>query len=156
MDHVGIKSTFNRICEKYIGINLNDVRKFVETCVNCQRESLPNLQRSITLIIPDYVRERLIVDTIDITFYRHNNNDYRYIFTFFDSFSKYAWAYPARNKNGETFLSILRYHFYFEGTWAKLHSDNGGEFFNRATLEVLSEFNIEFVVFDLIIPSHRV
>ena len=62
--------------------------------------------------------------------YAEANNGYNYIFTFIDSFTKYAWARPAINKTSDTFAKMLKNHFYNEGNRDILHTDNGTEFNN--------------------------
>ncbi|KAG0434341.1 hypothetical protein DMUE_5223, partial [Dictyocoela muelleri] len=76
LDHVGTYPTYKRVAEKFIGISFLDVKEFIDRCSNCIRDTLPNIIPSITPILPDFVRERLIVVTIDLSSYREFNDDY--------------------------------------------------------------------------------
>lgn len=145
VDHARSRAVFNRLREAYFGVTANDVDEVLKRCNNCIRETPPAFIESITPIIPSYPRERLIVDTVDLSVYSHQNNGFKYIFTMIDSFTKFGWVYSAPNKNSETFSSILRKHFYKEGTWELFHTDNGGEFINNNVKEVLDYFKISSI-----------
>ncbi|KAG0433365.1 Pro-Pol polyprotein, partial [Dictyocoela muelleri] len=144
-DHVGPRGTYEKVNRIYSGIKYDDVQGFILTCQNCIRERPPSILTSITPIIPSYQRERLIVDTIDMSVYANHNENYKYIFTFIDSFSKFAWSYPSKRKDGVTFAKILSSHIYNEGLWTILHTDNGGEFINNNVNEILEKFNIKSI-----------
>ncbi|KAG0422078.1 Gypsy retrotransposon integrase-like protein 1, partial [Dictyocoela muelleri] len=131
LDHVGARSTYIRISNYYDGISYGKVKDFVSRCNGCQLERLPAFVPEIRPILSSYPRERLIVDTIDMRQYADQNNQYKYIFTMIDSFSKFGWCYKALNKSSECFSKILENHFYLEGKWDILHTDNGGEFENE-------------------------
>ncbi|KAG0438158.1 Gag-Pol polyprotein [Dictyocoela muelleri] len=101
--------------------------------------------QSITQILADYVRERILVDTVDLSAYSAYNDNFRYIFVMVDSFSKYAWAYPSLLKDERSFSLILRRNFYKEGYLSFFHSDNGCEFVNNLVTALLNQFNVKAV-----------
>ncbi|KAG0429948.1 Pro-Pol polyprotein [Dictyocoela muelleri] len=144
-DHAGIKATFNRVRSYAYGITYSDVSDVLKSCVNCLREIPPLQNPSISPIVPHFPRERLIVDTIDMRIYSHHNDEYKYIFTFIDSFTKFGWAYISKRKDSESFSKILLKHFYTEGLWSIFHTDNGTEFVNSAVHAILEKFNIASV-----------
>ncbi|KAF7684862.1 Gag-Pro-Pol polyprotein [Cucumispora dikerogammari] len=78
--------------------------------------------------IPSCIRERLIVDAIDLSQYAESNNGIRYIFTMVDSFSKFSFCYPTERKTSTNFLKAVTHLYMHEGCWRILHSDNDGEF----------------------------
>ncbi|KAG0427089.1 hypothetical protein DMUE_5926 [Dictyocoela muelleri] len=97
-DHAGIKTTFSRVKAHTYGINYIDVVVFLKNCENCLKER-PQVQNTgITLIIPNLLRKILLVDTIVVKIYSEHNDGYKYIFTFIDSFTKFAWAYISKTK----------------------------------------------------------
>ncbi|KAG0439338.1 Pro-Pol polyprotein [Dictyocoela muelleri] len=98
LDHVGPRETYERISKTYCGICYEDVIEHISNCENCMRERPPTYDNSVTPIIPSYKRERLIIDTIDMSSYSDHNENYKYIFIFIDSFSKFAWAYQQKEK----------------------------------------------------------
>ncbi|KAG0442635.1 Pro-Pol polyprotein [Dictyocoela muelleri] len=144
-DHAGIRTTFDRIKSFAYGITLKDVGRVLNRCENCIRERPPQICRGVNPIVPNYPRERLIVDTIDMRMYSDHNDEFKYIFTFIDSFTKFGWAYKSKKKDAESFSKILLNHFYEEGLWTIFHSDNGREFVNSKVTEILKKFNIRSV-----------
>ncbi|KAG0430173.1 Pro-Pol polyprotein [Dictyocoela muelleri] len=107
-DHIGIYATYLRVSAKYFGILLKDVEVFIKSCTRCMQEKLPEMIQSITPILPDYVRERILVDTVDLSAYSAYNINFRYMFVMVDYFSKYAWAYPSLLKDARSFSLIFR------------------------------------------------
>ena len=145
-DHIGGKNLYLRIKEKFIGISRDECLNFVRNCVRCQRaQQIDTRPIQITPIIPNYPRERLIIDAIDMRPYRNQNNNLAYIFTFIDSFTKFGWAYEAQDKSGQTFSSILNFHIQKEGKWRKIHTDNGREFVNENVNIILRKYNIDIL-----------
>ena len=53
-------------------------------------------------IIPKYKDECWSIDLIDKTSLSKYNNGYKFIFTIIDNYTKYAWAIPIKNKQGDT------------------------------------------------------
>ncbi|KAF7685327.1 Gag-Pol polyprotein [Cucumispora dikerogammari] len=73
-------------------------------------------------------------------------NDWkRYLFTFIDSFSKFAFVFPSVRRDSESVLKNLKELIYSEGPWKIFHSDNGGEFTSNNIKSFLEEFNIRDV-----------
>ncbi|KAF7684820.1 hypothetical protein CDIK_4431 [Cucumispora dikerogammari] len=84
--HIGINALREQIIRNYSGISTNAIKSYVKACVECQRELIPAPNIPLTSIVPSYIRERLMVDTVDLTEYAHSNDQKKYIFTFIDSF----------------------------------------------------------------------
>ncbi|KAG0427963.1 Pro-Pol polyprotein [Dictyocoela muelleri] len=145
VDHARVRPTFERVKSAFVGITVNDVKSVLNVCINCLRETPPNLQQGITPILSNYCHERLIVDTIDLRIYAEHNDGFNYVFTMIDSFSKFGWIYKSKRKDSNSFSKILMKHFYREGLWSKFHSDNGGEFVNNQVDNILEQFNIESI-----------
>ena len=99
----------------------------------------------------NYKRNRVIVHGIDIQFqadlvdmsmYTKKNDNFKYMLTCIDFFSKYAWTRVLKNKTGvevtKAFESILK-----EGRIPqKLQTDRGEEFFNKYFQDVTIKYNI--------------
>ena len=73
-----------------------------------------------------------------------NNKSYRYIFIVIDSFSKYLWAIPLKNKHSQTitneFSNILSTS---KRKPLKIESDRGTEFYNNVFQNFLKAKNIQ-------------
>ena len=142
VDHASSRVTFTRISEKYDGITHERVHELISNCNSCRLDTVPAVIPAITPIIASYPRERLIVDAVNLSRYSQNNDGYCYLFNFIDSFTKYAWSYPARDKSADTFNKILMKHFYSEGKSDIFHSDNGTEFRNSLVLSTSNRWGI--------------
>ena len=114
--------------KEYIGISTNSIYNYVRACFSCQRESVPAPTLPLTPIISNFIRERLIVDTIDVSEYAESNMNKKYIFTMIDSFKKFVWCYTVERKSSSAFLEAIKDLYYTEVSWKIFHSDNGGEF----------------------------
>jgi len=80
--------------------------------------------------------------------------DYKYILTIIDLYTKYAWAFPLKNKTGNTVKSTFEELFEEEPDRIngqspaprrpkKLYVDHGSEFYNKTFLDFLKHNNIE-------------
>ena len=98
-------------------------------------------------IIPLYKDETWSADLIDKSSLSKYNNNYKFILTVIDIFTKYAWAIPLKNKSG---LSITNGFKLVLGENpqggsksrkpAKLWVDRGSEFYNKTFKSLLKEY----------------
>ena len=71
--------------------------------------------------------------------YSKENDDYEYILTCIDAFSKYAWAIPLKNKNSESVKDAFE-KIFKERKPKKIQTDLGKEFHN-SQIQRLFDFN---------------
>ncbi len=73
------------------------------------------------------------------------DEDYKYILTVIDLYTKYAWAFPLKNKTGNTIKNTFEDLFEEEPDRIpkKLYVDHGSEFYNKTFLDFLKQNNIE-------------
>ena len=98
-------------------------------------------------IIPLYKDETWSADLIDKSSLSKYNNNYKFILTVIDIFTKYAWAIPLKNKSGLSitngFKIVLSEHS-LGGSEPrkpeKLWVDRGSEFYNKTFKSLLKEF----------------
>ena len=98
-------------------------------------------------IIPLYKDETWSADLIDKSSLSKYNNNYKFILTVIDIFTKYAWAIPLKNKSG---LSITNGFKLVLGKNPqggsqprkpeKLWVDRGSEFYNKTLKSLLKEY----------------
>ncbi|KAF7700675.1 hypothetical protein CDIK_0885 [Cucumispora dikerogammari] len=88
--HLERNSLRSEIYKKHVGISAKRIATYVDSCLSWRRELVPTPILPLTSIIPNYIRERLIVDTIDLSKYSDMNEKIMYVFTMIDSFSKFA------------------------------------------------------------------
>lgn len=82
------------------------------------------------------------IDLVEMGMFEKENNGFRFLLTVIDTFSKYAWALPIRNKSSieveKAMETILK-----EGRIPKnIQSDDGKEFFNKNFQKLMQKHNI--------------
>ena len=98
-------------------------------------------------IIPLYKHETWSADLIDKSSLSKYNNNYKFIITVIDIFTKYAWAIPLKNKSGLSitngFIIVLSEHPQGGSEPRKpekLWVDRGSEFYNKTFKSLLTEY----------------
>lgn len=112
-----------------------------------------NQQDTYTLHKParrKFIRERVYVhdideqwqaDLVEMIPYASENDQYKYLLTVVDCFSKYAWAIPIKNKTGDETLRAFQILFK-ERKPLKLQTDKGSEFYNSKLNKLFKTENI--------------
>ena len=98
-------------------------------------------------IIPLYKDETWSADLIDKSSLSKYNNNYKFILTVIDIFTKYAWAIPLKNKSGLSitngFKIVLSEHPQGGSEPRKpekLWVDRGSEIYNKTFKSLLKEY----------------
>ena len=98
-------------------------------------------------IIPLYKDESWSADLIDKSSLSKSNNNYKFILTVIDKFTKYAWAIPLNNKSDlsitDGFKIVLSEHPQGGSEprkSEKLWVDRGSEFYNKTFKSLLKEY----------------
>ena len=98
-------------------------------------------------IIPLYKDETSSADLIDKSSLSKYNNNYKFILTVIDIFTKYSWAIPLKNKSGLSitngFKIVLSEHPQSGSEPRKpekLWVDRGSEFYNKTLKSLLKEY----------------
>jgi hypothetical protein len=103
-------------------------------------------------IIKKYQRRRVVVkeideiwgaDLVDMGFCKDKNDDYRYILTVIDCFSKYAWAVALKNKDAQTVTDAFMKIFEGGRICQKAWVDMGSEFYNSTLKKLFLKLNVE-------------
>ena len=126
--HLGRKRTAHRLQERFIWPGMRrDVRAFCESCVPCQRRSVPgpSMKASLETETPSEPFDRV---GIDITEMPTSSRGNRYALVIMDYFSKYVRVYPLKDQVTETVLDALMDWVYAFGAPKRLHSDQGRQF----------------------------
>jgi transposase InsO family protein len=81
-------------------------------------------------------------DLIDMQALSNVNSGYKYIFVIIDCFSKYAWAFPLKQKTKEIVSTVFK-TFLAKGRLPKnLQTDMGKEFYNNVFSKIIKKYNI--------------
>jgi hypothetical protein len=81
-------------------------------------------------------------DLVDMQKYKTVNNNYRFLLTVIDIFSKHAWVIPLKDKYGQTVTAAFAQIFSAGRKPVKLQTDAGKEFFNRYMVKLVAENNV--------------
>lgn len=84
------------------------------------------------------------MDLVDLQSIKKYNNNFKYILTAIDCFSKFAWAQPLKDKTGNSIVEAVKEIFKSGRKPLKLHTDQGKEFTNRLFQKFLKDNNISF------------
>ena len=98
-------------------------------------------------IIPLYKDETWSADLIDRSSLSKYNNNYNFILTVIDIFTKYAWDIPLKNKSGLSITNVFKIVLseHPQGGFEprkpeKLWVDRGSEFYNKTFKSLLKEY----------------
>ncbi|KAF7685894.1 hypothetical protein CDIK_3356 [Cucumispora dikerogammari] len=71
--HMSRNALREAVNKKYIGFSTNSIYNYARACFLCQRVSVSSPTLPLTPIIHNFIRERFIVDTIDVSEYAKSN-----------------------------------------------------------------------------------
>ncbi len=71
-----------------------------------------------------------------------DNNNYKFIITIIDIFSKKAWSFKLKKKTGDAIVNVMK-PFFFKNKCKRIEFDQGTEFYNRKFLELLKRNKIK-------------
>ena len=91
-------------------------------------------------IIPLYKDETWSADLIDKSSLSKYNNNYKFILTVIDIFTKYAWASPLKKKSGLSITNGFKAILSEGRKPEKLWVDRGSEFYNKTFKSLLKEY----------------
>lgn len=88
------------------------------------------------------IDETFQIDLVEMIPYANQNQQFKYILTIIDIFSKYAWAYPLKSKKGKEVAREMERVFKSGRIPKNIHSDMGKEFYNSEFNRLMNKYNI--------------
>ena len=96
-------------------------------------------------VISNHIDHIWGIDLITMIKYAKQNNNYKYILTVIDFFSKYSWCYPLKNKNSNKIINSFKDIFKkSKGSPSMIQSDEGSEFTNKHIQKFFKDNNIKW------------
>ena len=142
---IGRDRFFGLLKNIYIGISRRDVANFL---ANQEVHQLTTRIRKSPVSLPIVSRkpmERWQIDLIDMKKYKSPQNRFtKYVLTVVDTFSKYAWVEPLKNKEGITVSKAMKSIITTAGSPEIIQSDNGKEFLSEFD-RMLEQYNIKHI-----------
>ena len=84
------------------------------------------------------------IDLVEMLPYSHQNKGYKYILTVIDTFSKFAYAQPVKNKTALMVTEAMKKILEISKTPPNLiQSDKGSEFFNKEFQQLIDKYEIK-------------
>ena len=96
-------------------------------------------------VISNHIDHIWGIDLITMIKYSKQNNNYKYILTVIDFFSKHSWCYPLKNKNSNEIINSFKDVFKKSKRKPKMiQSDEGTEFTNKQVQKFFNDNNIKW------------
>ena len=96
-------------------------------------------------VISNHIDHIWGINLITMMKYSKQNNNYKYILTVIDFFSKHSWCYPLKNKNYNEIINSLKDIFKKSKRKPKMiQSDEGTEFTNKQVQKFFNDNNIKW------------
>ena len=132
MGHLGVERVLALARERFYWPHMRrGIDNFIHYTCRCLKQRRPNLPTREPLQ-PIVTTAPLQMLSIDFVHLERSSGGYEYILVVVDHFTKYAQAYPTRNKTAVTAADRIFNDFIPRfGFPEKLHHDMGGEFENR-------------------------
>ena len=96
-------------------------------------------------VISNHIDHIWGIDLITMIKYSKQNNNYKYILTVIDFFSKHSWCYPLKNKNYNEMINSFKDIFKKSKREPNfIQSDEGSEFTNKIVQKFFNDNNIKW------------
>lgn len=140
--HSGIRSMKHLLCKKYIWKNMSkEIDNYVKTCETCGRSLPRKRQKEFYHNRAERENEKWQIDLIGP--FKTSQNGYKYILNCLDTFTRYLYTQPIRNKTSKEIKRALTDILGVEKIIPEIiTSDNGLEFKNSEILDFAKNNNI--------------
>lgn len=142
---------YKRINPSHPSITLNDVQRFLSKQISAQRMYKRSTKRRPPPANTTHgitgPNQRAQMDLADLSSLSQYNFNFKWILIIIDVYSKYAVAFPMKNKLSSTVANYLQQFFTSQTSFQPrvIQSDRGSEFIASKTQSTLKQLNIKQV-----------
>lgn len=141
-------SSFDKLYSQAKNIDKNIKKKDVKVWLEQQptytlhRPARKRYPRNKVLV--SAIDEQFQVDLVDLQSLSKYNDNFNYLLTCIDLFSKYAWAVPLKSKHARNIIMAFEEIFQTGRIPVKIQSDQGTEFTNKNFQKYLADKDVDF------------
>ena len=132
MGHIGAEKVLSLARDRFFWPHMqDDIQLYVNKKCRCLKQRKPTLHQREPLkpVLTSMPFELISIDFLHL---EQSSGGYEYILVVVDHFTRYAQAYPTRNKTAKTAAERLFNDFFMRFGFAeRIHHDQGGEFQNQ-------------------------
>jgi transposase InsO family protein len=135
---------YDKVRNTTVGISKKDTANYLAANATHTIHRIPPRPKTVQPIITRRPYERIQIDFVDMSALAYWNNNYRWLLTCIDHFSKFAWVFPAKNRS-QQFVADQLEGIFKEASPAVsiLQSDN--EFMGGEIQALCKKFNIQHI-----------
>ena len=138
----GSKSLYERLSREFLNISRRDVEERLKQLELVQLTMPIENNKIVKPIVSSKVLEQFEIDLIEISSISKQNDGINFLMCVIDTFSKFAFVEPLKNKTSQSIAYTLQSIICKEGSPSVISSDNGSEFVNSHFIELCQRFNI--------------
>ena len=125
---------FPQMQELYYSISYDDIEWVVDKCAVCKLMEAQKGKAPIQLIKTHCCLDHVQINLMDFKVLA--DGEYKYILQIKDTFSRYIWLFPLKNREAEDVAKVLDIWLGGNRYLCKFGVDNGGEFKGKCLISV--------------------
>ena len=127
----GSKSLYERLSKEFLNVSRRQVEQRIKNIEVVQMTMPVNENKIVKPIVSERPLQQIEIDLIDVSSISKHNDGITFLLTCIDTFSKFAWVEPLKNKTSKSIAFTLQQILCREGACEILSTDNGSEFVNE-------------------------